>query len=75
MICGICGRTLKGAKSIERGYGPICYQKIKPKTVTSRSASTKKSSGSAFDEEDYSVPGQMELSEFIEMPEGGQNND
>lgn len=75
MICGICGRTLKGAKSKERGYGPICYQKIKPKTVTSRSFSSKQCSGSVFDDEDYSVPGQMELSEFIEMPEGGQNID
>jgi len=25
--CGRCGRKLKTKKSIEVGYGPICYQK------------------------------------------------
>jgi len=24
----ICGRTLRAAKSVERGYGPRCYAKI-----------------------------------------------
>ena len=74
MICGICGRNLKGAKSIERGYGPICYQKIKPKTVKSRTVAARQSS-CVFDDEDYSVPGQMELSEFIDMQEGVEKDD
>lgn len=25
--CGRCGRKLKGAKSVERGFGPVCYKK------------------------------------------------
>lgn len=27
MICQCCGRRLKDAKSIERGYGPVCWEK------------------------------------------------
>ncbi|MCC2250043.1 DUF6011 domain-containing protein [Virgibacillus sp. AGTR] len=25
--CATCGRKLKDKKSIERGYGPVCYDK------------------------------------------------
>lgn len=25
--CGICGRELQDKKSIERGFGPVCYKK------------------------------------------------
>lgn len=25
--CGRCGRKLKTNKSIEQGYGPVCYKK------------------------------------------------
>lgn len=27
MQCTTCGRKLKDKKSIDRGYGPICYEK------------------------------------------------
>lgn len=27
MECGTCGRKLKDKKSIDRGYGPVCYEK------------------------------------------------
>lgn len=67
MICGICGRALKGDKSIERGYGPICYQKIKPRVVRKFRTAQKDNYGCVFDDEDYAVPGQMEMSEFIDM--------
>ena len=30
MICEKCGRALKDAESIQRGYGPVCYKKIMP---------------------------------------------
>lgn len=30
MICEKCGRALKDAESILRGYGPVCYKKIMP---------------------------------------------
>ncbi|MDY0394756.1 DUF6011 domain-containing protein [Virgibacillus halophilus] len=26
--CITCGRKLKDKKSIERGYGPVCYEKL-----------------------------------------------
>jgi Family of unknown function (DUF6011) len=26
-LCATCGRRLKDRKSIERGYGPVCYKK------------------------------------------------
>ncbi|WP_407636218.1 DUF6011 domain-containing protein [Salibacterium aidingense] len=29
MECGKCGRELKDRKSIERGYGPKCWRKIR----------------------------------------------
>ena len=44
----------------------ICYRKIKPP------AARQKSSVEHYnlaDDENYHVPGQMELSEFIDMPE------
>lgn len=25
--CGRCGRKLRGTKSVERGYGPVCFRK------------------------------------------------
>lgn len=25
--CSTCGRKLKDKKSIDRGYGPVCYEK------------------------------------------------
>ncbi len=28
MICLNCGKKLKDAKSIERGYGPVCWGKV-----------------------------------------------
>lgn len=68
MECLGCGRKLKDYKSISRGYGPVCYKKIEPKTVSAGSPVSAKRSGSIFEDKDYSVPGQMELSEFIEMP-------
>lgn len=66
MICGMCGRPLKGAASIEKGYGPICYRKINPPTARQKSSVEHYN---LADDENYHVPGQMELSEFIDMPE------
>ena len=73
MICEKCGQALKDAESIQRGYGPVCYKKIMPP----RSKKTRAAKGdcSPVDDWDYEVPGQMELSDFIEMPEGGNDDD
>lgn len=32
MICLNCGKKLKDAKSIERGYGPVCWGKVAGKS-------------------------------------------
>lgn len=64
MVCGLCGRQLKDSKSIQRGYGPTCYQKANP---SSMKATACKNYGSV---EEYIIPGQMGISEFIVMPKG-----
>ena len=92
MICEKCGRALKDAESILRGYGPVCYKKIMPpRPKKTRAAKENQSSQrkpeqpkktraakgdcSPVDDWDYEVPGQMELSDFIEMPKGGNDDD
>lgn len=78
MICGACGRKLREPESIQRGYGPVCYRKIMP-PEPKKARAEPKSSGSynLIDDTDYNVPGQMELSEFIDMSEqnGGNERD
>lgn len=73
MICEKCGRALKDAESILRGYGPVCYKKIMPPRPKKTRAA--KGDCSPVDDWDYEVPGQMELSDFIEMPKGGNDDD
>lgn len=70
MKCLVCGRALKDAMSIQRGYGPVCYRKINP-AGSQRTSGTSAAGYSVITDDDYSVPGQMELSEFIDMMEGG----
>lgn len=71
MICAMCGRILKGSESIERGYGPVCYRKINPPAVKKRLSVY---SYNLADDVNYNVPGQMELSDFMEIPEEGKDN-
>lgn len=59
MICEKCGRALKDAESIQRGYGPICYKKMNPQPIRSGNGS---SSG-------------YNLSEFMDMTEGVEESD
>lgn len=73
MICEKCGRALKDAESILRGYGPVCYKKIMPPQPKKARATKVKEDRGSMDDWDYEVPGQMELSDFIEMPEGGND--
>ena len=73
MICEKCGRALKDAESILRGYGPVCYKKIMPPRPKKTRAA--KGDCSPVDDWDYEVPGQKELSVFIEMPKGGNDDD
>lgn len=71
MICAMCGRILKESESIERGYGPVCYRKINPLVVKKRLSVD---SYNLADNVNYNVPGQMELSDFMEIPEEGKDN-
>lgn len=72
MICAMCGRILKGAESIERGYGPVCYRKINPPTGIKRLSVD---SYNLADDVNYNVPGQMELSDFMDTHDGIKEND
>ena len=71
MICAMCGRPLKGTGSVERGYGPVCYRKINPPAVKRKLSAE---SYNLADDVNYHVPGKMELSDFMEMPEGFKEN-
>lgn len=78
MVCGICGRMLKGSESIERGFGPVCYRRIMPPAPMRGKAMQKSSTSyNCREDENYNIPGQMELSDFIEIPDqnGGAGND
>lgn len=55
MICEKCGRALKDAESILRGYGPVCYKKIMPPRPKKTRAA--KGDCSPVDDWDYEVPG------------------
>lgn len=70
MNCEMCGRLLKGAESLARGYGPVCYRKIMLAAPRRKKAVSKSNDNyNHLHYIDYNVPGQMELSDFIEMPE------
>lgn len=71
-VCMECGRRLKGADSVARGYGPVCYRKKNPPMPKQKAFA---SGYNLVDDAEYSVPGQMELSDFIEMPEGWNDDD
>lgn len=59
MKCMKCGRQLKDAKSIERGYGPVCWGRAHGTTKIKASPSAGGKEG------DINIPGQMEL---VEVP-------
>lgn len=67
MNCGLCGRKLKGAKSVERGYGPVCYSRMFPGKVQRKS---RKRCTNPLEDEHYIIPGQMELTDYIKEPGG-----
>ena len=72
-ICKNCGRRLKGAKSKERGYGPVCYSKIYGTETKGNNYSSLDSSYSIF--ENYEVPGQIEISDYLKELEENIEND
>ncbi|MGP4041921.1 DUF6011 domain-containing protein [Gracilibacillus sp. D59] len=36
-LCGRCNRKLKDRKSLGRGFGPVCWQKVKEDKVVGKS--------------------------------------
>lgn len=58
MICRSCGRKLKDANSIKRGYGPVCWQNVTGTKIVHRSTD---SSNKIMN---YDIPGQMDFSDF-----------
>lgn len=55
-ICGRCGRKLRGKKSVERGYGPVCYRK---ETMDQAFGG-----GSILPKPEPQLPGQMDISQL-----------
>lgn len=64
MTCLICGRKLSSSKSLELGYGPVCYGKVSAgsksvkKIKTGACRQVRESSGG-------DIPGQMELKDYL----------
>ena len=64
MICLICGRKLSSPKSLELGYGPVCYGKLSG----SLKAAKKAKAGTSHPVPEvpcYDIPGQMELKDYL----------
>ena len=60
-------------KASRGGYGPICYRKMNPQPIRISNGSSP--GYNLADDKSYSVPGQMELSEFMDMTEGAEESD
>lgn len=63
MNCEICGRKLKNSNSIELGYGPVCYKKVK---VSGEHIKRSKNLTSGLDNINYDIPGQIELEDYLQ---------
>lgn len=61
--CQKCGKKLTDPESIKRGYGPECWNSL-----------TAHYYRSPVDWENYRVPGQMNIEDFLDMG-GGDNGD
>lgn len=64
MTCLICGRKLSSPKSLELGYGPVCYEKVSGSSKAAKKAKTGKSN-QASESACYDIPGQMELQNYL----------
>lgn len=65
MICSICGRRLKSAKSRELGYGPVCYKRA----FGSVKQGGHKENSSAEEMPYYDIPGQITIEEYLKSLE------
>lgn len=66
-ICRRCGRKLRGLKSVERGYGPVCYRKEELDQAFG--------GGIDLPKPEAQCPGQMEISDYPGfVPEGSEDD-
>lgn len=64
-MCKRCGRRIRGIKSVERGYGPVCYRKENLDQAFGR--------GIDLTKPEVQCPGQMEITDYPEfMPDGSR---
>lgn len=63
MMCSVCGRRLKNPKSVETGYGPICYQKVFGKKRVKIGSKKEKDPLKSF--LDCDIPGQMTIEDYL----------
>lgn len=69
MVCQSCGRKIKDTVSVERGYGPVCWERLHGGTHRSRrsfQAGCKKPKSQQA-EEDINIPGQMSIEDYPEF--------
>lgn len=64
MKCSICGRTLRDPKSMELGYGPVCYRRKFGFSPRLRRQSKDTSSDSWM--LNYNIPGQITIDEYLQ---------
>ncbi len=60
MMCEKCGRKLKDAISIERGYGPVCWKQINGVVCSIKKAKM----NSEPEIVNLDIPGQMSFEDF-----------
>lgn len=65
MNCLLCGRPLKTPKSMDLGYGPVCYKKVCGNISKGKSTSMAEISGGNLNLPD-DIPGQLELSDYLD---------
>ena len=60
--CLLCGRKITDPKSVESGYGPVCYKK---KFDVHKTARKKREKKTVMDIPCYDIPGQMSIEEYL----------
>ncbi len=60
--CLLCGRNITDPKSVETGYGPVCYRK---KFGVTAAAGRRRAVRAASDVPYYNIPGQMTIEEYL----------
>jgi hypothetical protein len=63
----LCGRTITDPKSIETGYGPICYKK---KFGASATTERERATRMPPDIYCYDIPGQMTIEGYLKTALG-----